>query len=93
MPSKTLKQAAFMKAIAANPKFAKRAGVSQSVGKEFNMADKKKGKFAAGGKAAVKVDMYNKKLRDKEIGAAGYAKGGSIDGCASKGRTKAKGGN
>lgn len=40
MPSKSAAQAKLMAAVAHNPKFAKRAGVPQSVGKEFNKADK-----------------------------------------------------
>jgi hypothetical protein len=46
MPSKSKKQAKFMQAAAHNPKFASKAGVPQKVAKEFNKADKKKGKFA-----------------------------------------------
>ncbi len=42
MPSKSKKQAKFMAAVAHNPKFAKKAGVPQSVGKEFNDADIRK---------------------------------------------------
>jgi hypothetical protein len=45
MPSKSKKQAKFMQAAAHNPKFAKQAGVPTKVAKEFNAADKKKGKF------------------------------------------------
>ena len=41
MPSKTKKQARFMAAVANNPKFAKKAGVPQSVGQEFANADKR----------------------------------------------------
>jgi hypothetical protein len=41
MPSKTAKQAKFMRAVANSPKFAKKVGVPQSVGKEFAAADKK----------------------------------------------------
>tara|TARA_R110000850_G_scaffold275128_1_gene413736 strand:+ start:358 stop:975 length:618 start_codon:yes stop_codon:yes gene_type:complete len=41
MPSKTKKQAKFMAAVANNPKFAKKAGVPQSVGQEFANADKR----------------------------------------------------
>ena len=37
MPSKSKKQAKFMAAVANNPKFAKKAGVPQSVGQEFAM--------------------------------------------------------
>lgn len=39
MPSKSRKQARFMAAIAHDPKFAKKVGVPQKVGKEFNQAD------------------------------------------------------
>jgi hypothetical protein len=41
MPAKTKKQKKFMEAVANNPKFAKKVGVPQSVGKEF--VGKKKG--------------------------------------------------
>jgi len=39
MPSKSEKQHNFMQAVAHNPAFAKKAGVPQSVGKEFAKAD------------------------------------------------------
>ena len=42
MPSKSAKQHRFMQAIAHSPSFAKKAGVSQSVGKDFSAADKSK---------------------------------------------------
>ncbi len=48
MPSKSAKQARFMAAVANNPKFAKKAGVPTSVGKEFAEADKGR-KFKRGG--------------------------------------------
>ncbi len=51
MPSTSAKQAKFMKAVANNPKFAKKVGVAQSVGKDFEMADKKMKKFNSGGAA------------------------------------------
>ena len=35
MPAKTKKQKKFMQAVANSPKFAKKVGVLQSVGKEF----------------------------------------------------------
>jgi hypothetical protein len=45
MPSVSDKQEKFMNAVAHSPEFAKKAGVPQSVGKEFHEADKaKKGK-------------------------------------------------
>ena len=49
MPSTSAKQAKFMRAVAHSPKFAKKVGVPQSVGKDFEMADKKKMKFGSGG--------------------------------------------
>ena len=48
MPSSSKKQHNFMAAVANNPAFAKKAGVPQSVGKEFNEADKGR-KFSKGG--------------------------------------------
>lgn len=44
MPSTSKKQEKFMAAVANNPEFAQKAGVPQSVGKEFNVADKAKKK-------------------------------------------------
>lgn len=49
MPSKSKAQARLMAAAAHNPAFAKKVGIPQSVGKEFNQADKGK-KFSMGGK-------------------------------------------
>ncbi len=48
MPSVSKKQHNFMAAVANNPSFAKKAGVPQSVGKDFSMADKGR-KFSKGG--------------------------------------------
>ena len=62
MPSSSKKQHNFMAAVANNPAFAKKAGVPQSVGKEFNNADKGK-TFKQGG------DM-------KKMNMGGYADGG-----------------
>jgi hypothetical protein len=62
MPSVSKKQHNFMAAVANNPAFAKKAGVPQSVGKEFNQADKGR-KFSKGG------DMKNPNM-------GGYADGG-----------------
>jgi hypothetical protein len=52
MPSSSKKQHNFMAAVANNPSFAKKAGVPQSVGKEFVTADKGK-TFKEGGRMAV----------------------------------------
>lgn len=46
MPSKSPKQARTMAAAAHNPKFAKKVGIPQKVAKDFNKADKAKGKKA-----------------------------------------------
>jgi len=54
MPSTSKKQHNFMAAIAHNPSFAKKVGVPQSVGKEFNNADKGK-TFKRGGEMATKM--------------------------------------
>ena len=57
MPSKSKKQHNFMEAIAHSPEFAKKAGVPQSVGKDFAKADKGK-TFRKGGDAmATKKKM------------------------------------
>jgi hypothetical protein len=55
MPSTSKKQHNFMEAVAHNPSFAKKAGVPQSVGKEFSKADKGK-TFSRGGDMATKMD-------------------------------------
>lgn len=44
MPSVSEKQSRFMRAVAHNSKFAKKVDVPQSVGREFEAADKKKNK-------------------------------------------------
>ncbi len=101
MPSKSKAQHNFMAAVAHNPALAKKAGVPQSVGKEFNKADKGK-KFSKGGEmkhADVKMD---KKMMQKAVNKhegrlhkgqpmTKLAKGGftkSADGVATKGKTK-----
>jgi hypothetical protein len=59
MPSTSKKQHDFMAAIAHNPAFAKKVGVPQSVGKDFNEADKGK-KFGRGGETRPDVQGVNK---------------------------------
>jgi len=80
MPSTSKKQHNFMEAVAHNAAFAKKAGVPQSVGKDFATADKGK-KFAKGGLMA-----------DKRMEPAGMQKvrtaAPSRDGLAEKGKTK-----
>ena len=100
MPSTSKKQHNFMAAIAHNPTFAKKVGIPQSVGKEFNQADKGK-KFKEGGSMKhddIKQDMpMMKKVAKQEVKAHEkrmhkMAKGGvtRADGCVSKGHTKGK---
>ena len=48
MPSKSSSQHSFMQAVAHNPAFAKKVGVSQKVGKEYAKADEGK-KMKGGG--------------------------------------------
>ena len=68
MPSTSKKQHNFMAAIAHNPAFAKKVGVPQSVGKDFNEADKGR-KFKEGGtmKSDMKEDMKMDKAQDKAM--------------------------
>ena len=67
MPSTSKKQHNFMEAVAHSPAFAKKAGVSQKVGKEFAKADKGR-TFAKGG------DMKSKKMA-----MGGTATGAAMD--------------
>ena len=90
MPSKSKAQHNFMEAVANNPSFAKKAGVPQSVGKDFSNADKGR-KFSKGGdmkesKAMVGKEMaFMKKkgapksmIKHEMAEAKGYKAGGSI---------------
>jgi len=61
MPSKTKAQHNFMAAVANNPAFAKKAGVPQSVGKEFSNADKGR-KFLKGGDMAESKGTVKKEI-------------------------------
>ena len=101
MPSSSKAQRNFMAAVAHNPAFAKKAGVPQSVGKEFNKADKGKS-FKQGGimkHEDVKMDkaMMQKAVNKHEgrlhkgqpmtkLSAGGYTR--AADGIASKGKTR-----
>ena len=69
MPSSSKKQHNFMEAVANSPAFAKKAGVPQSVGKDFSTADKNR-KFSKGGimaKSDMKEDMAMDKAQDKAM--------------------------
>jgi hypothetical protein len=93
MPSKSKKQHNFMEAIAHSASFAKKAGVPQSVGKEFSKADKGKtfkrgGEMATTkmGKPVMKPGMSTAKLgmkaptpmADTAMAGVGMKKGGAV---------------
>jgi hypothetical protein len=69
MPSTSKKQHNFMAAIAHSPSFAKKVGVPQSVGKDFNNADKGKS-FKKGGDMA-KANPFMAMIAKKKAMAAG----------------------
>jgi len=66
MPSTSKKQHNFMAAVAHNPAFAKKAGVPQSVGKDFNQADKGR-KFSKGGDMKHEDVKMDKKMMQKAV--------------------------
>ena len=100
MPSVSKKQHNFMAAIANSPSFAKKAGVPQSVGKDFNEADKGR-KFSKGGdmkesKAMMKKEVgfmkakgAPKSMIKHEMKEAGMKKGGGVKKMASGGFVRA----
>jgi len=77
MPSTSKKQHNFMAAVANNSSFAKKVGVPQSVGKEFNQADKSR-KFSKGGDTmASKMNPgFMAMMAKKKAGAKKMAGGG-----------------
>ena len=83
MPSKSKKQHNLMAAVANNPAFAKKVGISKSVGEEFMKADKTK-KFGPGGStgALKKVDASENpglsKLPTEARNKMGYMKKGGM---------------
>jgi len=68
MPSKSKSQHNLMAAVANNPAFAKKVGISKSVGEEFMKADKTK-KFKEGGKADMAQDkaMIKKAFKQHDM--------------------------
>jgi hypothetical protein len=102
MPSVSKKQHNFMEAIANSPAFAKKAGVSQSVGKDFSKADKGK-TFSRGGDMAMNPKMMAMMMAKKKSAGVrpGMAepgtppmmkKGGKVKKMATGGFTKAANG-
>jgi len=101
VPSHSAKQHRFMEAVAHNPSFAKKAGIPQSVGKDFSNADKGK-TFSRGGdmkesKAMVgkEVAFMKKKgapasmVKHEKAEMMGMKKGGAAKKMASGGFTRA----
>ena len=78
MPTVSKKQEKFMQAVAHNPAFAKKAGVPQSVGKEFTKSGGSMKKMSKGGG-----------VMPSKMGAVKTA-APSKDGVAVKGKTKGK---
>ena len=76
MPSTSKKQHNFMEAVANNPSFAKKAGVPQSVGKEFASADKGM-KFGSGSSTRTDRQGINKPKTDHGSQAL-FKQGGSM---------------
>ena len=76
MPTVSKKQERFMQAVAHNPAFAKKAGVPQSVGKEFTKSGDGMKKMSKGGFAVP-----------SKMGAVKTA-APSVNGVAAKGKTK-----
>ena len=99
MPSVSKKQHNFMEAVAHNAAFAKKAGVPQSVGKDFSTADKgrkfSKGgdtmkKMAKGGSTTGMTGISEKKGLTTEKMAKVRTAAPSRDGLAERGKTKGK---
>ena len=77
MPSKSKAQHNLMAAVANNPKFAKKAGIPQTVGEDYMKADKKVKKYNMGGMAMS--------------AGKGYKEGGSVkDACYRKVKSRYK---
>ena len=102
MPSVSKKQHNFMEAVAHSPAFAKKAGVPQSVGKDFATADKNR-KFSKGGDMKHEDVKMDKAMMQKAVNKhesrlhkgqpmTKLAKGGtfrsSANGIAQRGKTK-----
>ena len=80
MPSKSKKQHNLMAAVANNPAFAKKVGISKSVGEEFMKADKTK-KFGSGGSLKAVDSSDNpglSKLPTEVRNKMGYMKKGGM---------------
>lgn len=82
MPAKSAKQERFMQAVANNPEFAKKAGVPQSVGKEFTKSKGGQMKDQMKKVATKAVKGHEARMHGQKM-----AKGGGVE---VKGKTKGK---
>ena len=75
MPSKSKAQRNLMAAVANNPKFAKKAGIPQTVGADYMKADKKVKKYMKGGmpESNMKVGGATRRTKVQEMNAGGLA--------------------
>jgi hypothetical protein len=90
MPAKSAKQERFMQAVANNPKFAKKVGVPQSVGREFTKAgggEMKESKKMIGKELAfMKAKKAPKAMvKHEEAEMKGMKRGGATKRCATGG--------
>ncbi len=93
MPAKSEKQEKFMRAVAENPKFAKKVGVPQSVGREFTksgggMAESKK--MVGKELAFMKKKGAPKSMIKHEMAEAGMKYGGKVKKMAGGGMAASK---
>ena len=77
MPSVSKKQHNLMAAVANNPAFAKKVGIPQSVGREFNKADKGK-TFKEGGTMKKKNPFMEMIAKKKEAAGKKPAKAAAM---------------
>ena len=75
MPSTSKKQHRLMEAVANNPKFAKKVGIPQKVGKDFATKDKGK-KFGSGGDTTREDKQAINKPKTQHGAEAFFKKGG-----------------
>ena len=89
MPSRSPQQRKFMRAIAKNKKFAKKVGVSQSVGAKFMKADKKKKKrvrkYQFGGLARTPERDPTAAMLGQGLGSMGAVEGATDVGLGARG--------
>lgn len=100
MPTVSKKQEKFMQAVAHNPKFAKKAGIPQSVGREFTKSEggemKESKKMVGKELAFMKKKGAPKSMVKHEESEMAMKKGGKVKcmakggGIESKGKTEGK---